>query len=175
MRRGTKSLVLVRNGSPSRPEETERYFPPATADSKSHRQEQTRVGSVSACILALFSPPGQWRSVNARTAPRLDQKLCGRHDRPVQSLSPLSLSFFVSRRARPIRPAPSRSLALSRAAALSFSLSSPRRRRRLGGFWLVWGTGVRTTPQRARVKEPHEHPHHRHPHMSSSSRWSHRK
>ena len=118
-------LVLVRNGPPSRPEETERYFPPATADSKSHRQEQTRVRSVSACILALFSPPGQRRSVSARTAPRLDQKLCGRHDRPVQSLSLLSLSLFVSRRARPIRPAPSRSLALSRAASLSFSLSSP--------------------------------------------------
>ena len=96
----TLVLVLVRNGPPSRPEETERYFPPATADSKPDRQERTRVGSVSACILALFSPPGQWRSVNARTAPRLDQKLCGRHDRPVQSLSPLSLSFFVSRRRR---------------------------------------------------------------------------
>ena len=145
--------------------------------------------------LALLSPPGQWRSMNSRTAPRLDQKLRGRHDRPVQSLSLLSLSFFVFRRARPIRPAPSRSLALSRAAALSFSLPSysvgqtqeggcqhsvqkpyavpgpcnvrkrraknspmpalalrlrdadllvwfSRRRRRLSGFWLVWGTCV---------------------------------
>ena len=113
---------------PLTPGRDREIFPPATADSQSHRQEQTQVGSVSACILALFSPPGQWRSVNARTAPRLDQKLCGHHDRPVQSLSLLSLSFVVFRRARPIRLAPSRSLALSRAPSLSLSLSrvSPR-------------------------------------------------
>ena len=110
---------------PLTPGRDREIFPPATADSQSHRQEQTQVGSVSACILALFSPPGQWRSVSARTAPRLDQKLCGHHDRPVQSLSLLSLSFFVFRRARPIRLAPSRSLALSRAAPLSFLSLSP--------------------------------------------------
>ena len=78
---------------PLTPGRDREIFPPATADSKPHRQEQTQVGSVSACILALFSPPGQWRSVNARTAPRLDQKLCGHHDRPVQSLSLLSPYF----------------------------------------------------------------------------------
>ena len=104
---------------PLTPGRDREIIPRPTADSQSHRPGRTQVGSASACILVLFSPPGRCRSGNARTAPRLDQKLCGRHDQPVQSLSLLSLSFFVSRRARPIRLAPSRSLALSRAASLS--------------------------------------------------------
>ena len=116
---------------PLTPGRDREIFPRPTADSQSHRPGRTQVGSASACILVLFSPPGRCRSGNARTAPRLDQKLCGRHDQPVQSLSLLSLSFFVSRRARPIRLAPralSLSLAFRAHSLVSTRPSLPRAR-----------------------------------------------
>ena len=103
---------------PLTPEETERYFPRATADSQSHRQAQTRVGSVSAGTLVLLSPPGQARGVNTRTATKVATSCC------VVSTTaphPLSHSFFVFRRARVLSVSPPLAHSLSRALSRAHS------------------------------------------------------
>ena len=104
---------------PLTPEETERYFPRATADSQSHRQAQTRVGSVSAGTLVLLSPPGQARGVNTRTATKVATSCCVVSTTVPYYLSAPSVTRFSFSVARASYP--SRSLPLTRSLALALS------------------------------------------------------